>query len=602
VLTLRALRADALDVKLVRLSDGRASWQLGHTAPHDADSRTSPLPKVGQLSVDDGRFVVDDQMLDTQLRIDVRGREGGGPEAQAAAGYSASIDGRYRALPVKLALRSGGAMPLLRNDDDEDDDTQPVTTPLRVEGELGASHIVFDGQAAALMGGRHLDGALRFAGPSLARVGAPLGLPLPQTPAFDLLGRLTHHDGVWTLLAERATIGRSEVAGDFRYDARKQPARLSGRLEGPRLMLADLGPSIGAPTGGSAELPTSVPHAPAGRVLPQQRFNVPSLRAMDADVQVAIDQLVFSTSALTPLHNLRTHVLLDNGVLQLQALKAEVAGGQLSGSTRLDGRGRPARWAAQLRFAGVDVAGWVRGVRTPAGERKAPASTDAPALRQQRAAARQGGDKTPNAYLTGQLEATIDVTGAGQSTAEILSTLEGPVHVTVSDGTMSHLVTEALGLDLAQALGVALKGDDALPLRCARLDFNTRNGVMRLTRGVLDNPDSTIRVGGQVDLRNEQLALMARARPKDISPVSLRSPVIITGTLSAPAARIEPSRVGARALGALALGVLAGPLAAVIPLVDPGEGEQGDPCTANAVSENAANPRQAAAQGESNRR
>ena len=387
---------------------------------------------------------------------------------------------------MKLALRSGGALPLLR--EEEDDDGRPATTPLRVEGEVGASRIVFDGQAAALTGGRHLDGTLRFAGPSLARVGEPLGLPLPQTPAFDVLGRLTHHDGVWTLSAERATIGRSQVAGDFRYDTRQHPARLSGRLEGPRLMLADLGPSIGAPTGGSAQLPTSVAHAPAGHVLPQQRFNVPSLRAMDADVQVAIDQLVFSTSAVTPLHNLRTHLLLANGVLELQALKADVAGGQLSGSTRLDSRAQPPRWAAQLRFAGVDVAGWVRGVRTPAGERKAPASTNAPALRQQREAARRGDDKTPKAYVTGQLETTIDVTGAGQSTAEILSTLEGPVHATIRDGTLSHLVTEALGLDLAQALGVAIKGDDSLPLRCARLDFTTHNGVMRADARRLRQP------------------------------------------------------------------------------------------------------------------
>ena len=200
----------------------------------------------------------------------------------------------------------------------------------------------------------------------------------------------------------------------------------------------------------------------------------------------------------------------------------------------------------------------------------------------QRESARRGADETPSAYLTGQLEAIVDVTGAGQSTAEILSTLEGPVQVTLRDGTMSHLLTEALGLDVAQALGVAIKGDAALPLRCARFDFTTHNGVMRLERGVFDNADSTIRVVGQVDWRNEQLALAARARPKDISPVSLRAPVIVTGTLSDPVVRIEPSRLGARALGALALGALVGPLAAVIPLVDLGEREQGDPCSANA--------------------
>jgi uncharacterized protein involved in outer membrane biogenesis len=165
-------------------------------------------------------------------------------------------------------------------------------------------------------------------------------------------------------------------------------------------------------------------------------------------------------------------------------------------------------------------------------------------------------------------------------------------------------VTEAVGLDVAQALGVAIKGDDALPLRCARFDFITQGGVMRLTRGVFDNPDSTIRVAGQVDLRNEHLALAARARPKDISPVSLRSPVTVTGTLSAPVVSIEPTRLAARALGAVALGALAGPLAAVIPLLDPGESEKSDPCVAaNASADAATVPKQAAAaKGESTTR
>ncbi|HEY6514225.1 MAG TPA: AsmA-like C-terminal region-containing protein, partial [Burkholderiaceae bacterium] len=216
--------------------------------------------------------------------------------------------------------------------------------------------------------------------------------------------------------------------------------------------------------------------------------------------------------------------------------------------------------------------------------RQAPAANDAPALRQQRnttrRAAERGAEQTVQAYLTGKLEASVDVTGTGRSTAEILSTLEGPITVLLHDGTMSHLVTEAMGIDLAEALGVVVKGDDVLPLRCARLDFATHNGVMRLTRGVLDNPDTTIRVAGQLDLRSEQLSLVARARPKDVSLASLRSPVIVRGTLGSPQVSIEPSRLAARAAGAVALGALVGPLAALIPLIDLGDREAGDPCAA----------------------
>ncbi len=573
-LRVHALQAGALDLRLLRAADGRATWQLGQRQPRAKEAgERADLPRVGLLEVNDGRVVVDDRITDTQLQVAVQGRE---QQASTGGAYRATVTGRYRAAPLKLELQSGSALPLLQ---DDDSDAQRPSTPLMIKGEVGASRIVFDGRAASLLGARQVDGAIRFAGPSLARVGEPLGVTLPQTPAFELQGKLAHDGGVWHLVAERASIGASRLGGDFRYDTRTKPPRLSGRLEGPRLLLADLGPSIGAETGGTPKRPP--PDAPQGardnRVLPQREFDVPSLRAMDADVQVAIDELVFGTDAMTPMRGLRTRVLLNRGVLEVQQLKAGVAGGQASGNTRLDSNVDPPRWAAQLRFGGVDVAGWMRGVRTPEGEKKEPAPNDERQLKQQRKQARQQPDEAAPAYLTGVFDASFDVTGAGRSAAQLLGSMDGRSDLTLRDGTMSHLVTEALGLDIAQALGVVIRGDRPLPLRCARFTFAVKDGVLTLQRGVLDNPDTTVRVGGTVDLRNEALGLVARARPKDVSPISLRSPITITGTLSEPQIGVQGARLGARVFGAIALGAVFPPLA-LLPLFDPGEGKDSDPC------------------------
>ncbi|HEX6721118.1 MAG TPA: AsmA family protein, partial [Burkholderiaceae bacterium] len=466
VLRVHALQAGALDLRLLRSADGRATWQLGqaHARPKDDDKRAD-LPRIGLLEVTDGRIVVDDRITDTQLEIALQGRE---QQAGAGSGYRASVTGRYRALPINLELQSGSALPLLQDDANE---TQRPSSALMVKGSLGASRIRFDGRAASLLGARSVDGAIQFAGPSLARVGAPLGITLPQTPAFELQGKLAHDAGVWRLVAERASIGASRLGGDFRYDTRSQPPLLSGRLEGPRLLLADLGPSIGAETGGTQKQPPPDAKQRADRVLPQRKFDVPSLRAMDADVQVAIDELVFGTDAMTPMRGLRTHVLLKGGVLELRGVQAAVAGGQASGNTRLDSNADPPQWTAQLRFGGVDVAGWLRGVRTTEGEKKEPAPTDTRQLKQQRKQALEQPDEAAPAYLTGVLAASFDITGAGSSTAQLLASMDGRTDLMLRDGTMSHLVTEALGLDIAQALGVVMRGDRPLPLRCARLTF-----------------------------------------------------------------------------------------------------------------------------------
>lgn len=575
-LRLRTLQAGRLDLQLLRAADGRATWQLGRGQKQPKrDDERGDLPRVGLLVVNDGRIVVDDRVTDTQLQIALQVREQEGAATQRGSGYRATVSGRYRAMPLKLQLQTDSALPLLQ---DDEDDTQHPSSSLMIKGEVGAARVAFDGRASALLGARQFDGAILFAGPSLADVADPLGVTLPRTPAFELQGRLAHDAGVWRLVAERATIGASRVGGDFRYDTRSKPPRLSGQVKGPRLSLADLGPSIGAETGGAAKRPPPGAQQRNGRLLPQRQFDVPSLRAMDADVQVAVDELDFNTSAMTPMRGLRAHVLLNRGVLELQNLKASVAGGQASGATKLDSNANPPKWVAHLHLGGIDIAGWLRGVRTPEGERKEPAPTNTRQLKQQRTEARQQSTEAPPAYVTGVLEAQFDVTGAGRSTAELLGSMNGDTDVTLREGTLSHLVTEALGLDVAQALGVLIRGDRPLPLRCARFTFAAKDGVFKITRGVLDNADSTIRVGGTVDLRNEALGLVARTRPKDVSPVSLRSPVTVTGTLGSPQIGIEGKRLTGRVLGAVALGSVFPPLA-LIPLLDTGEGkDQPDPC------------------------
>lgn len=583
-LRIHRLQAAQVDAHLVRLPDGRASWQLGTRAPADdaahADLQDT-LPRFGSLRIGEGLIVVDDQPLDTRLRVRLEGGEGEPVEGAAAlsgtaasapppaeaprSGYRAVVEGRWHALPLDLQVRSGSTLPLLQ--DGEGDEAPDV--PVRVEGRAGAAQLLFDGHAAALLGERRLRGQLRFQGPSLARVGAPLGLTLPESPPFELQGQIGHAGGVWHLRADRAAIGRSLLNGEFRYDTRTQPGRLTGRLGGPRLRLGDLGPAVGNP----AEARRS-----AGKVLPQRRFDLPSLRAMDADVTVAVDELDFGSEAVAPLRRLRSHVLLQAGVLQLQDLQAEVAGGRFGGSTRLDSTTTPARWGADLEFSGIDIAGWLPGVRADAGRDGAARGSDARSLKRRRDAARQGADEPVRAYLTGTLGGQIQATGQGSSTAEILGSLDGSARALVRDGTLSHLVTELAGLDVAQALGVVVRSDHPLPLRCARVDLQLQQGVARIRRAVLDNADSTIRVGGEINLRQETLALRAATKPKDFSLLSLRTPVVVGGTLAKPEVGIEGRRLAGRVLGALALGAVAGPAAAMLPLVDPGEKEAGDPC------------------------
>ncbi|WP_439519319.1 AsmA family protein [Hydrogenophaga sp.] len=570
-LRVHALQAETLDAHLLRTPDGQANWQLGdQSQSKEPDPDGFDLPRFGTLMVGRGKIDWRDAVQDVDLDIAVRGSEGEAV-SQQGAGYEATVNGRYQAMAMKLAVKAGGTLPLLQ---DPDASAQAPWVPVRVEGTVASSRLLFDGEAAALLGTPRLRGALELKGPSLAAVGEPLGITLPTTPPFDLKGNLQHEGGQWRLQASRANIGSSRLAGDLLFDQTVSPARLSGEVNGSRLAFADLGPAVGAD--GAGDQPAQ--RQPEGRVLPQRKFDLPSLKAMDADVRMKFDELDFGTASMAPLRQLQTRLRLDGGVLRLESLQTVVAGGSLKGLTQLDANASPAKWEADLDFAGIDVAGWLRGLQKDSATEKPPAATATTALKRERNEARQGGDQPVQSYLTGALSGNVKVTGAGNSTAAILGSLNGPMQINLRDGTVSYLVTEAMGLDVAQALGVVISGDKPLPLRCARFDLVARNGVIEPRLAVADNADSTIWVTGPINLKDESLDLRVVTRPKDWSPLSLRTPITVGGTLGNPDVGIEAQGLVGRVLGALALGATVGPLAALIPLIEQGSKEGADPC------------------------
>ena len=397
---------------------------------------------------------------------------------------------------------------------------------------MGRTSLAFDGTALDMLHLNGLDGALQVQGPSLAAIGSPLGITLPTTPAFQADGQVQRSGTHWTLALRQAQVGQSQLSGAFVFDNATRPPRLDGSLRGSLLKLADLGPAVGTAPGHTA---------PAAKVLPTRPFNLAALRAMDADVQVAIDQVDANSTRLEPLRPFAAHLQLTGGLLTLTDIDARTARGHLGGTLALDGQQDRAHWVAALHWDGVQLQDWIH---------------------QSRAAGLPP-------YVSGQLQGHATLQGSGRSTAEILATLQGDVAATVDHGTLSHLLIEMGGLDLAESLGVYVKGDNALVLDCALADLAVQGGTVTPRLLVLDTSDSTIWVDGTLSLATEQLDLRAVVAPKDFSVLTLRAPLHIRGSLAHPTVALEKGPVGLKLGSALLLGLL-NPLAAILPLVDVG--------------------------------
>ena len=553
-LHIRQLRADRLDAQIERLADGRASWQLGPPQPAEP-TQPARLPSFGELRVGDGSVLYRDAMLgaDLDARFSLTERSAAATTAEPASGSSSATEsasktgpsgglqlhasGTYRKRPLKVELSTAGVLETVGPD------AAQYTQPVRLDATIGKATVHFNGVAADALHLGSVRGRFDVAGPSLAAVGDPLGVTLPTTAPFRTHGSLVKRGDLWQAVFDDAAIGESRLNGTFTYDRSRKIPLLSGRLGGARLVLADLGPVVGAPARHAA--PGAPPPAPAApksaKVLPDRRFDLPSLRAMDADVLFDIAYLDLGTSLLEPLKPLRTHLRLQGGVLTLSDIDARTAEGRLSGELGLDGRGTAALWTADLRLLGVRLERWLH-------------------------LARKNGAPP---YISGRMDGQVKVSGAGRSTAEILGSLNGSMRFHLRDATVSHLAIEAAGIDPAQALGVFFKGDDALAIACNVADLAVDKGVATPRVFVIDTRDSTVWITGSLSLRSEALDLTGVVSPKDFSPLTLRTPIRVKGTFSAPSVSLDKGTIGAK-VGAAALLALLNPLAAVIPFIDPG--------------------------------
>ena len=172
--------------------------------------------------------------------------------------------------------------------------------------------------------------------------------------------------------------------------------------------------------------------------------------------------------------------------------------------------------------------------------------------------------------MSGQLGGRATLKGQGQSTAEILSTLNCRARTELQNGSVSHLAIEASGLDIAEAVGLLFKGDTALKVQCAVADMNVARGLFKPRVMVFDTIDSVVSIDGALSLANESLDLRLVVLPKDFSPVTLRSPLHVRGSFADPDVYIEKQALSLKVAGTLLLGLL-NPLAALLPLIDAGD-------------------------------
>jgi len=514
---------------LERNDAGRGNWQFSQQ-PRAGQSRP---PLIRDLTIDDGELRVDEPALQTQLRLRIHS-EPGGPQQRSP--LVAAGQGRYRGAEFELRARIDSPLDLQDSD-------RPFHVDVRASAGDTRAHV--SGASNAPLQLEDFDLQFALSGASLADLYSLAGLALPDTPPYELQGRLGLNGRVWSYHDFKGRIGDSDLSGNVALELGGERPRLRADLVSRRLDFDDLAGFVGAPpstkqgeTASAQQQRAAQERKAQPKVLPDHHYDLEKLRVMDADVRLAAGHI---EAPKLPLDRMSVHLELNDGVLTLKPLDFDAAGGRIAATIELD-----AREASIVTRATADV----HGLELP----KLFPSVDI---------AKSG---------AGSIAGAIALTAQGNSVARMFASANGDVGLVMGRGRISNLLLELAGLDVAESLRYLLDKNEEVPLRCAYAAFDVVDGVMTAKALAFDTTDTVLHGQGTLDLRNETIDLRLTPEPKDVSPVSLRGPLHVGGTFKDPSFLPEPAPLALRGAAAAALYAIAPP-AALLALIETGPGK-----------------------------
>ncbi len=494
-----------------------------------------------RLWIDDGRLLFLDPAGKTDIDFAVASIAQDKPDA--APPIQVKGDGHWKG--NRFTLRGRAESPL---------DLRDTDSPYRIDAhaQAGATKAHARGTLLDPLRMRDFDLKLALSGKNLEDLYPLLGLALPPTPPYSLDGRLTRDiDGkrtTWHYDRFTGKVGDSDLAGSASVTTGGARPYLRGDLVSRKLDFDDLAGFVGgAPDTGGGESTNpelaalAAQRAASPRLLPDTPYNLEKLRAMDADVRLKARRI---DAPKLPLDDMDAHLKLEAGLLRLDPLNFGVAGGDIRSTIRMDARESPIRTRADIAARGLNLGALLPDVKLA-----------------KEAIGKLGGD--------------VRLAGRGNSIATMLGTSDGTALVGMGKGSISNLVMEFAGLDIAEALKFMIKGDRQIPIRCAFGDFAVADGLMTSKSLAFDTTDTIIVGEGTISLKDEALRLKLRPRPKDRSFLVFRSPLIVEGTFKHPRFHPDYARVGLRGALALVLGNIAPP-AALLATIELGPGKDAD--------------------------
>ena len=536
------------DILLEMNGEGQGNWRFtprpvemnpAGTPPAMASAKhPAPSIRIDKIEIADGRLAYRNAKMTAPvvLAVSVLTLTAGATDEPIRLSMAAMAD----ATPLTLAGRIGPSNALF---------TSPVP-PLNLDLTITAADTTLS-VAGTIADPVRLSGTdLRIGAniPDLASLSALAYTPLPSLRGITAQTRLTDLPGKPGLLSGfilndlKLALPQAELDGNISV-TRGSPPLFQGKLHAVRIDADALRAATPAPARAAAPAPaparalTQAPAAKSGprpaRLIPDQDLNFEALRTVDADLTLAIGELV--QSGVT-YRDLAAHVVLNAAALRIDPFTITTPGGPARGSLTVDAAKSAPPVAVTISAPSLSLAPLFAAFALPP-------------------------------YAQGNLWLHADLHGSGRSPHQIAATLDGSIGLSMEG---AQIDTKWLGEMLGNVEMLKHVKSGPTALRCLAVRMDARNGSGTLRALMLDTAPVRLSGTGGLNLDEETLAIRLQITIR-MGATGIGAPLDLGGTFLAPKIKLDAAVPGPGINANAPFGLVIGRLGLV-------QGSAGDTC------------------------
>ncbi|UCG13124.1 MAG: AsmA family protein [Deltaproteobacteria bacterium] len=471
-----------------------------------------PTVKLRQISMEKGRLTYKDGksgetyvVLGQSLRASAK--ELDGP-------LQVDLKGAYKENPFRLAGTLG---PL-------DGLTQPDKQwPLNLTLDVGGATVSLDGKIMDVTAPKGIDLAVDAKGRSIPELAGLAGITgLPDIGPFEITLKVSDPaPKAYKISDLKVTFGKSDLGGSAEINLAHKTPKVRANLSSKNL---DLRPILanGNEEGKSQESAGQA-SGRSDRVFSNDPLPFDSLKQLDARVKFQGDRVVLPQMIL---NNLSFELVMENGRLKTEPVKATIGGADMRGRLELRPRGKRASLATAVQTEKLDLDRMLKELGF-------------------------------SNIVEGKLNVNVELDGRGRSIAELMAGLNGKIVIMMGEGKLNNKYVSLLGGDLTSGVWQVLnplKGKREYTIaNCFVCRLDIKKGIADTTALVFDTSTTSVVGDGYVDLGTEKINLSLDLFPKEgvgtsgvgkvsVSLSELAKPFKLGGTLARPSLAVDPMK------------------------------------------------------------